>query len=166
MKELMFQDKKVRLIECDGLIWASAADIAMALGYSRSDKVTRIYERHQVEFSKSMSITIETPTSGVSGNLRTTTRYFSLRGAHLVAMFARTKAAQDFRVWVLDLIEHHQTKPSVLQEWYAAKARIETESAVASLCSKGLSRWRIIKNHLQDKLCRLENEMQPQLFLH
>ena len=32
-------------------------------------------------------------------------RIFSLRGAHLIAMFARTKVAKDFRKWVLDILD-------------------------------------------------------------
>ena len=52
-----------------------------------------------------MTAAIETPTSGLSGNLVTETRIFSLRGAHLLAMFARTEKAKAFRVWLLDLIE-------------------------------------------------------------
>lgn len=165
MQELMFQDKKIRLVDRNGIKWASSADIADALGYSRSDKVTRIYDRHQVEFTKSMTMTVENPTSGASGNLRTTTRYFSLRGAHMIAMFARTQKAQSFRVWVLDLIEQHQNMPSLVQEWFDARAKMETESAVASLCGKGLNRWRTVKRRLENKITLLENEMQPQLLL-
>lgn len=33
------------------------------------------------------------------------TRVFSLRGAHMVAMFARTPVAKEFRHWVLDILD-------------------------------------------------------------
>ncbi|VFS25202.1 Uncharacterised protein [Enterobacter cancerogenus] len=33
------------------------------------------------------------------------TRVFSLRGAHLIAMFARTPVAKEFRRWVLDIMD-------------------------------------------------------------
>ena len=102
----------------------------------------------------------------VLGNLgEITVRIFSLRGAHLVAMFARTQKAQSFRVWVLDLIEQHQNMPSLMQQWFDTKAKLETESAVASLCGKGLNRWRTVKHRLKNQLVRLESEMQPTLFL-
>lgn len=55
MKELMFRDETIRLIELDGKKWASAADIARALGYTRSDKVNQIFDRHEAEFSASMT---------------------------------------------------------------------------------------------------------------
>lgn len=32
-------------------------------------------------------------------------RIFSLRGAHLIAMFARTQIAKEFRKWVLDILD-------------------------------------------------------------
>lgn len=35
------------------------------------------------------------------------TRIFSLRGCHLLAMFARTPVAKAFRRWVLDVIEQY-----------------------------------------------------------
>jgi hypothetical protein len=34
-------------------------------------------------------------------------RIFSLRGCHLLAMFARTPVAKEFRKWVLDVIDQH-----------------------------------------------------------
>ena len=36
---------------------------------------------------------------------RQSTRIFSLRGCHLLGMLARTKAAKEFRHWVLDVLE-------------------------------------------------------------
>jgi prophage antirepressor-like protein len=43
-----------------------------------------------------------TPPSG--GGIQQTT-IFSLRGAHLIAMFARTEKAKQFRRFILDLLE-------------------------------------------------------------
>lgn len=40
-----------------------------------------------------------------SGNLKRAVRIFSLRGAHLIAMFARTKIAKEFRKWVLNILD-------------------------------------------------------------
>lgn len=43
--------------------------------------------------------------SVTSGNYRKKVRVFSLRGAHLIAMFARTPVAKEFRRWVLDILD-------------------------------------------------------------
>ena len=46
--------------------------------------------------------------NGVPGNLSDgRARIFSLRGCHLLAMFARTPVAKSFRRWVLDVIEQY-----------------------------------------------------------
>lgn len=47
----------------------------------------------------------ETLNLSVSGNYQKTIRIFSLRGAHLIAMFARTPLAKEFRRWVLDILD-------------------------------------------------------------
>ena len=83
--------------------WLASSDIAKALGYSRADAVTKIYDRNKDEFSADMT---ETPILGVSGNLNKSVRVFSLRGAHLIAMFAKTPVAKDFRKWALDILDN------------------------------------------------------------
>lgn len=97
-----FAEQSLSIIDRDGTPWLAAADLARALGYKRADAVTRIYERHRDEFTAGMSETVKLT---VSGNLRTDTRIFSPRGAHLVAMFAHTERAAAFRRWVLDVLE-------------------------------------------------------------
>lgn len=167
MKELMFQDKSIRLIEKDGKQWASAADIARALGYARSDHVTRLYDKHKAEFSQSMTMLtiIETADPRNDGVLlnKTTARMFSLRGAHLIAMFARTNKAQEFRRWVLDIIDQHQAKPSLIQEWFEAKAALDAQDKFASLCGKGLSDHRTRKPPLIQRLSVITQKIQPSL---
>lgn len=102
---LAFENTTFEIVDQNGQPWLRATDVANALGYSRSDKVGRLYSRNADEFTAAMTAVIETPTSGLSGNVVTETRIFSLRGAHLLAMFARTEKAKAFRVWLLDLIE-------------------------------------------------------------
>lgn len=166
MKELMFRDKTFRLVERDNKQWASAADIARALGYSRSDKVNQIFERHEAEFSASMTCVTMVqdldPQTGVPGQFRTA-RVFSLRGAHLIAMFARTAKAQEFRRWVLDIIEQHQTAPSLIQEWFEAKAALDAQDRFASLCGKGLSEHKTRKPPLRQRLAAIAERLQPSL---
>ena len=47
----------------------------------------------------------DVPEMGTLENLRRKARIFSLRGCHLVAMFARTPVAKAFRRWVLDVLD-------------------------------------------------------------
>lgn len=74
--------------------------------YSRTDKVTQIYNRNSDEFTSKMTETLKR----LSGNYQKTVRIFSLRGAHLIAMFAKTEVAKEVRKWLLDLAdkETHQ----------------------------------------------------------
>ncbi|HEM8556144.1 TPA: hypothetical protein U2Q34_000169 [Citrobacter koseri] len=87
-------------------IWLTSSDIAKALGYASSKSVSTIYSRNSDEFTSSMSMVIKMKTNGINNNLREkSVRVFSLRGCHLIAMFATTKVAKDFRRWVLDILD-------------------------------------------------------------
>ena len=84
------------------LTWLRSTEIARALGYSDERSVSRIYARNAEEFTENMTQVIEM-SEGV--NLTTSTRIFSLRGCHLLAMFSRTPVAKAFRKWVLDVLD-------------------------------------------------------------
>ena len=99
---LTFQNTPLEMVTHDGVIWISAPELAKALDYKRSDSISRIYDRNKDEFTSDMTETVKLT---VSGNLQKETRIFSLRGAHLVAMFARSKVAKDFRKWVLNVLD-------------------------------------------------------------
>jgi hypothetical protein len=101
---LTFQNTNFDVIEQYNQIWLSATDIANALGYRKKDAVTQIYERNSDEFTRGMTETLKL---SASGNYQKTVRVFSLRGAHLIAMFARTAIAKQFRKWVLDILDKH-----------------------------------------------------------
>lgn len=81
--------------------WLTASQIGYALQYADDKAVQRIYSRHSDEFTDNMTgvVNLTTP-SGTQA-----TRVFSLRGAHLIAMFARTPVAKEFRRWVLDILD-------------------------------------------------------------
>lgn len=49
--------------------------------------------------------------SVTSGNYKKKSRIFSLRGCHLIAMFARTAIAKQFRKWVLDVLDKEVGRP-------------------------------------------------------
>lgn len=103
---LSFNDVNFSLVEQDNQIWLTASELAKALGYSKSDAVTQVYERNKDEFNSSMTLTLKLRVKGFgNGNSEKETRVFSLRGAHLVAMFSKTAIAKLFRKWVLDILD-------------------------------------------------------------
>lgn len=99
---LTFEGAELKIIDRDGQPWVSAADLSRALGYSNDRSVSRIFKQHQHEFSAYMAQVLDSSTrKGAAYQMR----IFSPRGAHLIAMFARTAKAAAFRRWVLDVLE-------------------------------------------------------------
>ena len=105
---LSFQETQFSVVDRNGQVWLKAPELAQALGYANSDAVGKLYSRNSDEFTESMTQVIDipvTPSLTVSKNLQNKSRIFSLRGAHLIAMFARTAVAKEFRRWVLDILD-------------------------------------------------------------
>ncbi|GKW31398.1 hypothetical protein PEC730217_01780 [Pectobacterium carotovorum subsp. carotovorum] len=100
--ELVFHETAFTPTRRNGQIWFMASDLARALQYANVKSITNLYNQNSDEFSQGMSQVIESVTSG---NYRKKVRIFSLRGAHLLAMFARTPVAKEFRQWVLDILD-------------------------------------------------------------
>lgn len=121
MTALTFRDVTFDVRTIHNIIYITSAQLAQALEYQYEDAVSRIYRRNADEFTEDMSQTVNLT---VSGNYQKTVRLFSLRGAHLVAMFARTPVAKEFRKWVLDVLDR-ETKADInlLQPDYFAKVR-------------------------------------------
>lgn len=107
MQTLTFQNITLTPAKIDKQIWLTSADLAKALGYSRSDEVNNLYNRKKDEFTANMTQTAEIQTKGGLQRVR----IFSLRGCHLIAMFARTKVAKEFRQWVLDILDKEVGQP-------------------------------------------------------
>lgn len=104
--QLVFHDHKFSVVTHNNQIWLTAADIAAALEYADDKSVLRIHTRHADEFSADMASVVNLTTRGVQRE----NRVFSLRGAHLIAMFARTPVAKEFRRWVLDILDKEVMK--------------------------------------------------------
>lgn len=100
--DLNFQGKALVPVSNITGTWLTSSDLAKALQYSNSRAVTMIYNKYADEFTNGMTQVLEVSTSG---NYRKKVRVFSLRGAHLIAMFARTPVAKEFRRWVLDILD-------------------------------------------------------------
>jgi len=61
---------------------------------------------------------IESVTNGLNGSSRRMkVRVFSLRGAHLIAMFARTPVAKEFRRWVLDILDREVAHSPIAKQF-------------------------------------------------
>ena len=66
-------------------IWLTATEVGLALEYADDKAVQRIYSRHSDEFTDMMTRVVKVTTPrGMQES-----RVFSLRGAHLIAMFAQ-----------------------------------------------------------------------------
>ena len=105
--QLVFNNTPLSIINLNNQIWLSSSELAKILNYSDSSAITKIYSRNSNEFTNKMTETLK---MRVSGNYQKTVRIFSLRGAHLIAMFANTEIARDFRKWVLDILDKEVQK--------------------------------------------------------
>jgi prophage antirepressor-like protein len=118
MNSLSFNDMNFNPVnQNDDQIWITSSELARMLGYSRLDKVTQIFNRKADEFTPKMTRVIENPS-----NVNLTLRIFSLRGAHLIAVFARTPVAKEFRKWVLDVLDKES-----LQQQIDTRVKINSE---------------------------------------
>ena len=104
--DLNFHGVSLTPVDSVSGVWLTSSDIAKALGYASSKSVSTIYSRNSDEFTSSMSMVIKMKTIAINNNLREkSVRVFSLRGCHLIAMFATTDKAKEFRRWVLDILD-------------------------------------------------------------
>ena len=108
---LCFNEIQFDVIVRDGQPWVTSRQLAQALGYKDENSVRKIYERNKDEFSSIMTATVNM-TVGITEVM---VRIFSMRGCHLLAMFARTPVAKAFRKWVLDVIEQYGDRVPVAE---------------------------------------------------
>ncbi|HCD1351596.1 TPA: hypothetical protein M9Z40_000280 [Klebsiella pneumoniae subsp. pneumoniae] len=112
-KELSFHNTNFAYMEMGGQVWLTAAEVGQALEYADDKAVQRIYSRHADEFTAQMTGVVKLTTP--SGKQES--RVFSLRGAHLVAMFARTPKAKEFRRWVLDILDREVVHSPIAKQF-------------------------------------------------
>ena len=99
---LSFNDVNFEATTYQNEVWLGSTQIGLALEYANPETaITKLYNRNSDEFTNSMTRLIETKTNGGTQKVRV----FSLRGCHLLAMFARTAIAKQFRKWVLDILD-------------------------------------------------------------
>ncbi|WP_420877694.1 P22AR C-terminal domain-containing protein [Rosenbergiella nectarea] len=108
-------------------IWLTSADVAKALGYKSTKSISNLFSQYEDEFSQGMTMVIESVTNGINGSSRRMkVRVFSLRSAHLIAMFARTPVAKEFRRWVLDILDREVTQSPIAKQF--------TDEELCQLC--------------------------------
>lgn len=108
-------------------IWLTSADVAKALGYKSTKSISNLFAQYEDEFSQGMTMVIESVTNGINGSSRRMkVRVFSLRGAHLIAMFARTPVAKEFRRWVLDILDREVAHSPIAKQF--------TDEELQTLC--------------------------------
>jgi prophage antirepressor-like protein len=119
---LVFESTTFSVVTRNDQPWLTMRELAGALygavkGGGQSDatfenaekSLRRLYTRNAAEFTNSMTALVKLPTSGGEQE----TRIFSLRGAHLLGMFARTAIAANFRKWVLDILDRETQTPTM-----------------------------------------------------
>lgn len=135
--QLAFHNTQFNIVTHNNKIWLTAKELAKALNYKNTKSIANLYNENEDEFTIGMSLVIDSVTNGINGSSRRLKmRVFSLRGAHLIAMFARTPVAKEFRRWVLDILDRetgevttHPIEPT--EEIYTLNL---TRSELCSLC--------------------------------
>lgn len=98
---LNYRSHALEAVQMDGQVWLRSAQIAPPLGLSSERRVREVFERNADEFTADETRLVALGSEGGTQE----TRVFSLRGARLLALLARTPEAKAFRRWVLDLLE-------------------------------------------------------------
>ncbi|WP_303171984.1 BRO family protein [uncultured Desulfovibrio sp.] len=101
---LTFNDIIFSPVNHQNSLWIRAVELANALGFKREDQAAKIYRAHTDEFTTDMAQVVEI-TDNAESAFPVKSLLFSLRGCHLLAMFARTPVAKAFRKWVLDVLD-------------------------------------------------------------
>ncbi|MFT1009739.1 P22AR C-terminal domain-containing protein [Enterobacter hormaechei] len=111
--ELTFHNTNFTYMEMAGQIWLTASEVGEALGYSDDKAIHRLYRKHADEFTVNMTGVVKVTTPGGLQD----SRVFSLRGAHLMGMFARTTVAKEFRRWVLDVLDREVAQSPIAKQF-------------------------------------------------
>jgi prophage antirepressor-like protein len=133
---LAFKGTEFNTIDRFGELWLRSPQVGDALGYTKGRiSVDKIFKAHADEFSDRMTAVVELMTAGGKQMVR----IFSLRGAHLLAMFARTPVAKAFRRWVLDILDQEVVRARPAQAPTDQQAFFALKQAVAQLVGRGRS---------------------------
>jgi prophage antirepressor-like protein len=165
---LTFETVAFSVIDHKGQPWLTMRDITAAL-YSGTEggdtsvtplaerAMRRVFARHAHEFAADMTALVKVQTAKGMQKVR----IFSLRGAYLLGMLARTPKAEAFRRWVLDVLEGVTRAPANLHAALIEAEQAEAQSfARAQSCSKGMNQRRREKPKLLKRLDALRELVQ------
>lgn len=117
---IKFQNNELEVIDINGTPYIRGRQIGAALNLARERDVSKIYRKHRKEFSDDMMLSIELPTNGG----KQLTNVFSARGAALIAMYAQTPVAAQFRAFILDVLEGKQSTKAQAEQMNAIRMEI------------------------------------------
>lgn len=140
-------------------IWLTSADVAKSLGYKSTKSISNLFAQYEDEFSPGMTMVIESVTNGINGSSRRMkVRVFSLRGAHLIAMFARTPVAKEFRRWVLDVLDREVQHSPIAKQF--------SDEELVSLCYLQLwmERSQLVSKNLYPAMKQAKSEYAGALY--
>ena len=132
---LQYHGAPIEAVQMKAQIWLRVDHLVPPLGLGSRRALMTIYERNRDEFGADETQMASLPTAGGVQDIRV----FSLRGARLLALLARTPEAKAFRRWVLDLLEGRtrrqpvQTVLSLPGTFSLPKDTVEALDEVAAL---------------------------------
>lgn len=171
MDKLIFDGIELKVVDHGGQPCLTLAEVAIALYGKGGDetatpfdsRVRDLYRRHADEFTPTMTALVKMQTRGGEQEVRV----FSLRGAHLLGMFARTDRAKRFRRQVLDILDNEVgTARTLTAEFHQTLLEYSGKKVVASLCGRGLRQWQTQKQPLEARIESLSEKIQPSLLLN
>jgi len=137
MHEVMrfqFNGRPFEFTKLDGEWWGNAAEAAEALNLSDRRKLLNLFKRHEDEFTDAETCVLDLRTQ--VGQARRT-RLFSVDGLRLLAMFARTPKAKEFRRWLLGIARQLHAGARLVTadqlEQFATRIRSETSQEIGFL---------------------------------
>ena len=164
MNTLTFNEVNFNPVVKNGQIWLTSKEIAKALGYKNATSINKLYNANSDEFTDTMSLTTDTVVDGINNSKRRLSiRIFSLRGCHLLAMFARTDIAKAFRKWVLDILDK-EVSPSQISTTTDRRPLVEAVNIYCAKTGVILSDiWKMIHQRFNvDDVSQLTVEQVPQ----
>ena len=155
MNSLTFNEVNFNpVLQNDNQIWLTSSELSKALGYADNRSVSKIFQRNESEFTAKMTTVVKLTTNGINNSKRQIdTRIFSLRGCHLIAMFARTKVAQDFRKWVLDILDKEvgqATVERITRLTISAEQQKQIRFAIAKRCQQNSVHYQTVYTALYE----------------
>lgn len=147
----------------DGQIWLTSSQIAEALEYKNTQSITKLFNTNSDEFDETMVKIVKLPTVNHAVTDSVTTlktkglsnkmRIFSLRGCHLLAMFARTQKAKDFRKWVLNILAKEvgqATVERITRLTISAEQQKQIRFAIAKRCQQNSVHYQTVYTALYE----------------